>query len=298
VKLDDECTNCILKRADRILQRNQHPDPSKILDLIELKFKNLNNQQFWISNYLCPAQLGTIRNQVLADNNIIDLYTEERKLGMKLGKTLFERYFDRVSLNDAIMLALLGNGIEFDIAGNEKGIIQITNEIENDISKLHQDIYFQNTIKQVSNWISQLEGTKVTYLLDNVGEHFLDALLMHELIKKGWKIDVIVKGSEVLNDVTNKEMEEFPLEITIHKTNNNDVGLFLSRISPKLFNLIQSAELLIIKGMAMFESLSPVTLSPPTLFLLKAKCLPVANITGVELNDYVIHYQENTSWLH
>ncbi|MFV2016621.1 MAG: hypothetical protein ACC656_14420, partial [Candidatus Heimdallarchaeota archaeon] len=70
VELTDECYECILKRARGILDRSEISDidSSKMIASIHSATLLLAEEDSWLERkpkIICPAQLGTIRQQYL-----------------------------------------------------------------------------------------------------------------------------------------------------------------------------------------------------------------------------------------
>jgi uncharacterized protein with ATP-grasp and redox domains len=64
------------------------------------------------------------------------------------------------------------------------------------------------------------------------------------------------------------------------------VGLDLNAVSPGFRKLYEDARLIVAKGMGHFETMSHQS-DPRVWFLLQAKCAPVAQALGVEVNAFV-----------
>ena len=131
-------------------------------------------------------------------------------------------------------------------------------------------------------------GNKIIYFTDNCGEVVLDSLLLEHLRECGSRVVLVVKGEPILTDATMKDVEEFKLAEVVDRvltTGVFAVGLDMLNIPADLLNELNSADLIISKGMANFEAFSEKILTP-TAFLLRTKCLPVASALGlpVEIN--------------
>jgi len=63
------------------------------------------------------------------------------------------------------------------------------------------------------------------------------------------------------------------------------VGLHLHEVSPDFRELYETARLILAKGMGHFETMSHLA-DPRVWFLLQAKCAPVAQALGVDLNAF------------
>ncbi|MCE7736748.1 MAG: DUF89 family protein [Candidatus Heimdallarchaeota archaeon] len=297
MKVVDECYECILNRARGILDRSDIPeiDPLEMIENIHSATLLLTEEDTWLEQrpqILCPAQLGTVRQQYLERVGLGKTYEKEKELGNSIGSYLISKLGSETpDMKTAIMYSLFGNGIEFDVGG----IYEDLNTI-NEWNKLQlfmlNDILMEK-IGRITNRISETlaPGDLILFLLDNVGEHYLDNLLINYLIQDGYQVEIVVKGSSVLNDISIEDSLEIFQDVKIWNTGNSDVGLFLSRIPAMLHHRMNQSQLLIIKGMAQFETLSSESLPTDALFLFKAKCDPVAQATETINGDFVVHYQ-------
>jgi len=72
-----------------------------------------------------------------------------------------------------------------------------------------------------------------------------------------------------------KEVDE------MHTTSEFRIGVCIDSLTEDLRNKIISADLMIAKGMANFESLSDQDVTIPIAFILRSKCAPVAAALGI-----------------
>lgn len=129
---------------------------------------------------------------------------------------------------------------------------------------------------------------EVLFLTDNAGEIVLDRILIEELLARGHRVTVAVRGSPTLNDATTDDARAVGLEgIARIITTGSDVpGVFLPSCSGEFQERFWGADLILAKGMGNFEGLSQER--APLFFLLQAKCAPVARETGVDIGDLVL----------
>jgi len=126
---------------------------------------------------------------------------------------------------------------------------------------------------------SQLKNSKSLLLLaDNAGEAVMDKLLI-ETLKKKYHMEMYyaVRNNPALNDITYDEAVDigFP-DIAQVITNGIDgplPGTVLSRCSQKFLNVLNSVDMVLVKGGGNFECLIGETSLPlNTFFLLMCKC--------------------------
>lgn len=130
----------------------------------------------------------------------------------------------------------------------------------------------------------------VLYILDNCGEAVFDKLLVRELCGRDRTVHVCVRQAPVLNDVTRGEAEELTFsEIsTIVDPGRPMLGVVLNNASAQFRELFKSAEMVIAKGQANFETLSGV--DRDIFFLLQVKCQVVAEHLGLKCGNACLAY--------
>ncbi|MCE7736695.1 MAG: DUF89 family protein [Candidatus Heimdallarchaeota archaeon] len=279
MRLASECYQCILTRSEKILDRaGLGKDLANKIYLEVERGIQLEMTDSWVDGGVCPAQLGSIRQKILESHQLGATYHQEKILGENMGRKLYANY-DGCGFERSLELSLLGNGIEFDVGGKYK---DISGELESFLPAIEK----MSEMGEIISKIKKLSPGKVIFLFDNVGEHLIDAHLIENFIAHGWEVEGVVKGASVLNDVTIDDVKDYPVDIKFHHTNSSNVGLFLSQVQDDLKQIIMGADLIIIKGMAQFETLSREILLPPSLYLLRAKCDPVALAIGVKKGDF------------
>jgi hypothetical protein len=187
-------------------------------------------------------------------------------------------------LYTAIKIALAGNIIDmgilpsFDIERTLKEVLNSPLTID-DFDKFSQELEKNPKI--------------ILYLGDNTGEIVFDKLVVEELLPK--KVFFAVKSGPILNDATLPDarlvkMGEVARMIT---TGTDMLGAPLKQCSKEFQDIFQSADLIISKGHANYETLSEVKAN--IYFLLKAKCEAVARDLGVRCGDLVFKKGESGS---
>ena len=129
----------------------------------------------------------------------------------------------------------------------------------------------------------------VIYIFDNCGESQLDKILIREIKSRGKRVVGVVRGAPILNDVTMEDALRISMDEDLDdivSTEKFAIGIPM-KIGKELSDAMSEASLVIAKGMANFESLEGRNLGMPTAFLLRAKCIPVANALGVNVGANV-----------
>lgn len=130
-------------------------------------------------------------------------------------------------------------------------------------------------------------GARVLYLADNAGETVFDRVLIEELAERDVEITVAVKGQPILNDATMEDALKAGLDEAAHLISNGSpmIGTELETCSPEFLRHFRSADIIVSKGQANFETLNET--SAAIFFVLKAKCSEVGRELGVATGDVV-----------
>ena len=180
-------------------------------------------------------------------------------------------------LESLLGLAAAGNAIDF-FRGETEAAREMLARVEFDSAA-------------VSAFRQELAGPPglLLYLADNAGEQFFDRPLVSSLRARGWRVLYAVKAGPIQNDLTLKDLEASGLLRALEPvadTGAGTVGLDLNAVSPGFRKLYEDARLIVAKGMGHFETISHLA-DPRVWFLLQAKCSPVAQALGVDVNAFV-----------
>lgn len=183
-------------------------------------------------------------------------------------------------LMTAARIAIAGNIIDFG-AVQEYDLLQTIDDV------LEKDF----AVDDSARFRKELEQTQsVLYFLDNAGEIVFDKLFFETLqrLSNVDKVNFVVKGGPILNDVTMDDAEmvglddiegaEF-LEIT-----NGEPNTGPPRLSEEVRGWIADHDLTISKGQGNYEEMSEYS---DMFFLLIAKCPLIAGDISVEVGDIV-----------
>ena len=186
----------------------------------------------------------------------------------------------------AIQYAMTGNYIYF---GAMKDVD------ENYLTELLDKAYEANVSeKQYAALKSDLaKAQKLVYLTDNCGEVVMDKILIETIKELYPQIDitVIVRGKEIVNDVTMEDATQVGLtDIVKVIGNGSDVaGTFLEEISSEALAEINAADVIMAKGQGNYETLRGCGKNIYYMFLCKcdlfANVFNVPRFTAMLVND-------------
>ncbi len=133
------------------------------------------------------------------------------------------------------------------------------------------------------------KADRILYLCDNAGEIVFDRVLLEILRDMGKDVTAVVKGSPVINDATRADADAAGLAecANVIDNGNDGIGTLLEACSPLFLEAYRSADLIISKGQANFETLVQ-TRDERIFFLFKVKCPVVANSLKRKNGDIVL----------
>jgi uncharacterized protein with ATP-grasp and redox domains len=194
------------------------------------------------------------------------------------------------SLRSRAILAALGNSLDF-FKNPAEALDDVTGLFHNGFS-FHFDHIDQ---LQVNIWN---RPETVVYLTDNAGEIYFDIPLYDYLKKHCRRIYLVVKGGPSLNDLTRTELQSQNLMNqfdAVVDTGTDGAGIDWDHVSSEFLDLLSSADLVVSKGMANFESLYPRRISGPSFYLFKVKCDPIQNYIQAPAGSFLALWKEANS---
>ncbi|MFX0140438.1 MAG: DUF89 domain-containing protein, partial [Candidatus Hodarchaeota archaeon] len=228
----------------------------------------------------------------------------EKKISNELGKTVSEGIKLDINRSNsfseriyrAIIGTIIGNIIDFSTAQHQFNL---------DVKEF-QDLYSQNLetgfkINDYKEFILLLDKIEtILYLVDNAGEIAFDKLLIEELLANGKKIIVVLKEGPIANDATLEDAHQVgldSLDVELITTGSNALGVMFNEVSKQFIQKLNISDLIISKGQSNWECLTYFRehIKIPILFILRAKCSPIAEFLGVNVGDNVLKLKKITS---
>jgi len=238
-----------------------------------------------------PARISTLLHRLIRETSGVDPY---KKVKDQYNRIALAKLPSVRAMAEAAPASLPGGhplegGVRAAIAGN---VIDfgIYDTIDLDRS-LHDSFRFplsRTDFQKLSHDLSH--ASRILYLCDNAGEIVFDRVLIEVLRGMGKKVTAAVKGVSVINDATMEDAETAGLRDAAHRViqNGNDgIGTLLELCSEEFLEAYRSADLVISKGQANYETLAPVR-DDRIYFLFKVKCPVVAAALERSDGDIVI----------
>jgi uncharacterized protein with ATP-grasp and redox domains len=209
-----------------------------------------------------------------------DPYKAVKEQSIQSAILLLPRLVDLVENSDkplrtAVELSIAGNVIDFGpsrVHNMEAAIDEVLNAGR---SRFDFDAFHDAVTK----------ARRVLILGDNAGETVFDRPLISQLDRE---VFYAVKSRPILNDATRGDAIDSGLDVvaTIVENGSPRSGTYLPWCSQQFLDLYHSADLVISKGQANFETL--VNETRRIFFLLKVKCKLLSRRHGLPLGEYVL----------
>lgn len=287
MKIENRCIPCVTRQLVELAERLTQ-DGKIQQNIIQFGLNTISTYGFHTSS---PFVVGKIYEYIRKETGIIDPYMKEKRHFNRIAEEMIETYNLRETikrshhpLETAIRLSIAGNIIDFGL-GKEIKPTHVSESIETSLKvKLFGD--------QVHHLIDQIHRAKhVVVVGDNAGEIVFDRLLIEQVKSK---VTYVVKGGPIVNDATYLDAEEVGMNnyADIVDTGGAYQGVIFSEGKNALKELLDEADLIISKGQANYETLSEYP-HENMFFLLRAKCIVIADSIGCHLNDFVCIKQKS-----
>jgi uncharacterized protein with ATP-grasp and redox domains len=282
LKLIPQCIDCLLSLT-KSATLMAAPDNTRLVEKTEAAARKiLADAEINVTS--SPQVANRILREIRRLSGVEDPFAEFKAREMDQARKIFSQLKTPVGddLHSCVSLALLGNTLDFFI-NSEQVLADLPSQFLNGIS------YFQDDTDQLEAVLRE-KPAKVLYLTDNAGEIYFDLPLYEYIRDRSRKTILVVKGGPSLNDLTRTELKSAGLEKlfdTVMDTGTDGAGIDWENVSRDFLDLIASADLVISKGMANFETLYPRDVSAPVFFLFKVKCEPIQNYIQAPANSFM-----------
>ncbi len=178
-------------------------------------------------------------------------------------------------LETALRLCAAGNIIDF----GPSSTFDLRKTIENVLNEPFAEFAFEEF------QIAMQKANSILFLADNAGETVFDRLLIEEMQRP---LTYVVKKDIIMNDATiiDAEQTNFPEYVTLIDNGSAIQGTVLPHCSKEFVASFTTADMIISKGMANFETLAEE--GKRSFFLLKIKCPTVAKISNIPNGSFVL----------
>ena len=231
-----------------------------------------------------PARTTTIIHRILREETGLDPYKKVKDTYNRIALEMLPALRRRAESCDdrlecGVRAAIAGNVIDFGIYES----IDLDRALDESFRlPLTGGVYaeFARAVKS---------SHSILYLCDNAGEIVFDRFLIEILRDMGKNVTAAVKGSPVINDATVEDARATGLHecASVIDNGNDGIGTLLEACSPRFLEHYRSADLIISKGQANYETLVQEQ-DERIFFLFKVKCPVVAKFMARSNGDIVL----------
>ncbi len=283
MKIARECIHCMARQAVEIAEEATTCEATQ-QDIIRKSLNELAKMNF---NETSPEVAYRMHQHAKEATGIKDPYYDLKQDYNKIAQQIADRIRGEKWMENAdkpfdlaCRLAIAGNIIDFS-AGLDLDFADVLKSVEGSLS---QDI-FGTGVEKLEKAV--VGADRILYIVDNAGEIIFDRFLIEHLPMD--KVTLAVKGGPIVNDATLEDAVAAGLTdmVTVIDNGHDAQGTVLHQCSRAFLDVYDQADLIISKGQANFETLSDQR-DKNIHFMLRAKCISVANAIGCEKMDYVL----------
>jgi len=283
-----ECLPCFVRQALELI-RMTTDDQDERFRLMRLVLEQASRYPPDAS----PPEVSARMHRMIRDETEIDdPYLEIKRRSNEFALELLPKLEELVDASgsrfeSALRLAIAGNVMDW-------GAKTHTDVSEDNVEKtLHEALETNISGNSADDLRKAIEkADSVLYLADNAGEIAFDRLFVSHMPTSD--LLVAVKGGPAINDATMADAEQVGLTeiVEVMDTGSDAPGTALRDCNPEFRDVFDSADLIIAKGQANYETLSE---APQNLFyLLKVKCPVVAHDTGYPAGSMLLLHRPAT----
>ena len=275
MKVHKKCLPCIVNQTVKFIEATSPRSEGEIFKKV---FEYLSRTDF--ENAITPEVVGEIFAIVTGESSNPDPYKLTREFYNKMlseQSAELEEAVDRApdSFAEAVKYAIIGNVIDFS-----PGYELTAEAVKGYFSKFGRESLEIDHTALLKKDI--LTAKTILYIGDNCGEIVLDKILLKKIreINPAAQIYFVTKGAPTLNDSVKEDAFALGIQeyASVIDHGDNCPGTVLHRTSNEFRQLYESADVIISKGQANYESLNDA--DGNIYFLLMAKCAAIAQDIG------------------
>lgn len=281
MKTNAACISCLTRQAVEAAQQvcDNEADVERVIKRVLRE-----TAEFDLS--LSPPEMAQMIHRVLRqESECEDPYAEVKAQSAAMALSLAYRAKTRIAMADdpfeaALRFAIAGNIIDF-------GALPIS-DVKHAPAVLSQALAQPIDMQMVQQLETALNSARrLLILADNVGETFFDKLLIEQL-PPHLEVIYAVKASPVINDATEADTVDAGIAALakVIDTGCDAPGTPLGQCSVSFKHYFDSADIVIAKGMANFETLHDA--EREIYFLTQIKCAVLAQHTPFAQGEWVI----------
>jgi hypothetical protein len=239
-----------------------------------------------------PELANIMLREIKKITGVADPYADYKFREMSLAHQAFRKIEQEMGsdLHTALIAAALGNSLDFFTP--PETALQVPEAVWQNSTFFHHD-----DTQALSSFLST-HPRHILYLTDNAGEVYFDLPLYDHLSAQAERVTLVVKGEAALNDLTRLDLDKAGLLdrfTEIADTGTDGAGIDWPNVSEDFLKLCSEADLMVIKGMANFETVYPRRIAAPNFFLFKVKCVPMKDYLKAPPDSFWAMWRDGAS---
>lgn len=282
-----QCVDCLISMAKDVITL-ANADNASLVEKTEQISRDILADAA-VNESSSPQIANRILREMRQVTGMEDPYTDFKSREMVQARKIFSQLKNHLAdnLRSHASLAVLGNSLDF-FHNPTQALADIPHQFNNGIS------FYCDNLEQFETFLAN-KPQRILYLTDNAGEIYFDMPLYDYLKQYCRQLYLVVKGGPSLNDLTRTELQSAKLEDrfdTVADTGTDGAGIDWDNVSKEFLDLLASADLIISKGMANFETLYPKSIPAATFYLFKVKCEPIQNYIQAPVNSFMALWKD------
>jgi hypothetical protein len=276
MKIQPECLPCLLKR---MLFEAELSTKDTTRQTLALRTACRMLAETYDPNH-CSATIATkVHNAVYSALDDPDPYASLKTTSNAIATALVPKIESLIKkstdpLKTSMVCSIIGNIMDFGIEGSSTH----PEMLEEVFDTLYKEGLGHDDYPRLHKLLKKAQ--QVVLFTDNCGEIVFDKILCRELkqFNPSLHIIAVVKGEPVLSDATLQDAQDIKLHQAVDEvftTGCFAVGVDFNRLPSKVLFAVKHADVLLVKGMANYESFSETTYRPVA-YLLRTKCTAIA----------------------
>ena len=276
-----DCIPCFLRQALEAGRRISQDE-----ELVGQALRRILSKVSDFDLSLSPPEMGQEIHRILRQEvGNDDPYLQIKKDSTQIALSVAPQAHEQIAQSDdpfeaAVRFAISGNILDF-------ALLSVWNDdrIKASFAKAQNHPIDTNMVKQLKQDLDNAKN--VLILADNAGETVFDSLLIEQL-PEHLEVTYAVKGSPVINDAVEADAIDAGIdELAEVIDNGTDApGTLLHQCSSSFIEYFNSADVVIAKGQANFETLN--TANREIYFLTQIKCPVIAKAYDYQVGDWIV----------
>ena len=285
-----QCIDCLISMARDVMTLANADDERLVAKAERISRDILADAQEKDSN--SPQLANRILREIRQLTGVEDPYAGFKSREMAQARKIFSqlKHDSADDLRSNASLAALGNSLDF-FHNPAQALADIPHLLGNGFA------FYRDDLDRLEAFLAQ-KPRRILYVTDNAGEIYFDIPLYDYLKRHCRHLQLVVKGGPSLNDLTRAELQSGGLQDrfdAVADTGTDGAGIDWDHVSRKFLDLFASADLIISKGMANFETLYPKTFPAASFYLFKVKCEPIQNYIQAPVNSFMALWKDGSN---